>query len=451
VCWEVWALQEYKKQEYVETVADQIRCKRARILVEEEIVQHIEDQMLDYIEHGMNEAEAEAEAVRQMGDPVTVGTDLDRIHRPKLDIKLFLLMAILMTAGLAVQFLLLDGSSQGWFLRQLLITEMSLAVMFFIYRLDYTFFAANSFGLWGVWGLVVIVGTCFALFPQIYGQYQMHYYLLASVPIYAGILYRFRENGYRGLWFCGGIAAVNLSLCLMAPDFAAMAELLVIYAAMLTWAVHKGWFCVRRVKGYLTIYIPIGIVTGMTLLSSNDYWIRRWDTAFHPEKYPETYGYVACMIRESLKNLPLLGGSVADKGIETVFPAATVSSDMIFTHILARYGLAAGVLLLGILAVLIFKAFMNAFRQKNQLGSMIGFGCACILATQTITYVMYNLGFTFFGVTHLPFLSRSGVGMLFTCFYMGLILSVYRSTNIMKERPLEKLPRYRVRIEKIAE
>ena len=31
----------------------------------------------------MTEDAAQAEAVRQMGDPVALGTDLDRIHRPR--------------------------------------------------------------------------------------------------------------------------------------------------------------------------------------------------------------------------------------------------------------------------------------------------------------------------------------------------------------------------------
>ena len=142
-------MQEYNKDNYVETVADQIRCKKARTLVKEEIAQHIEDQASYYMNHGMDQTEAEAEAVRQMGDPVAVGTDLDRIHRPRLDIKLLGLMAVLIMAGLAVQYFLMKGSGQDGFLRQLLLIEVGLIVMLVIYRLDYTFFASKAFWLWG--------------------------------------------------------------------------------------------------------------------------------------------------------------------------------------------------------------------------------------------------------------------------------------------------------------
>jgi len=446
-------LQEYNKDKYVEILTDQIRCRKARSLVGEEILQHIEDQTLCYMEAGMEKAEAEKEAVRQMGDPVTVGNDLDRIHRPRLDIKLFLMMSALILAGVAVQYILFGGTSEI-FLRQLVITVMSLAVMFIVYRMDYTFLAANAFGLWVGWGIILASGICLGLFPRINGQFRIYHYLMASVPVYSGLLYRFRNSGYKGLFCCGGIAALNLFLCLTAPSYLTALELLIIYTAMLTCAVYRGWFSVGRMKGILTIYIPIGIITALMTWRPeiyNTYLFRRLDAALHPEKYPNSYGYVACTIRDRLEGLQLFGNDPGVKSMEAIFSTEMVSSDMILTHILECYGVLAGAVLLAALAALIFRIFVNAHRQKNQLGSMVGFGCACILLTQTISYVTYNLGFTIWGARYLPFLSRSGTGILFTCLLMGLILSVYRNTNIMKERTFGDLPKYRIRIEKIIE
>lgn len=53
---------------YLEIVAEQIRCKRARSAVLEELQGHIEDQKQAYMADGMTGPEAEEEAVRQMGD-----------------------------------------------------------------------------------------------------------------------------------------------------------------------------------------------------------------------------------------------------------------------------------------------------------------------------------------------------------------------------------------------
>ena len=70
------------KKKYIQTVTEQIRCKRALPLVTKELEGHIEDQKSDYMKAGMNVEEAEEAAVLEMGDPVEVGVEMDRIHRP---------------------------------------------------------------------------------------------------------------------------------------------------------------------------------------------------------------------------------------------------------------------------------------------------------------------------------------------------------------------------------
>ena len=65
-------MQEYNKQQYVDILTEQIRCRRARSLVSEEIGQHIEDQEQAYLREGMEAEAASREAVRQMGDPVEI-------------------------------------------------------------------------------------------------------------------------------------------------------------------------------------------------------------------------------------------------------------------------------------------------------------------------------------------------------------------------------------------
>lgn len=88
--WEVYALD---RQEYLKSLTEQIRTKRARIMVAEEVEAHIEDQKQDFMAHGLGEEEAESMAVVEMGDPVEAGVKLDRVHRPKMEWTV--LMAIL--------------------------------------------------------------------------------------------------------------------------------------------------------------------------------------------------------------------------------------------------------------------------------------------------------------------------------------------------------------------
>ena len=71
-----------RREEYLHTLTEQIRCKMARGTIEQEINDHIEDQKAEFLSEGMSQTEAEEAAVREMGDPVEVGLEMDRIHRP---------------------------------------------------------------------------------------------------------------------------------------------------------------------------------------------------------------------------------------------------------------------------------------------------------------------------------------------------------------------------------
>ena len=59
--------------EYLKTLLEQIRCKKARPYVKKEFQDHIEDQIEANMQAGMDREQAEREAVRDMGDPVETG------------------------------------------------------------------------------------------------------------------------------------------------------------------------------------------------------------------------------------------------------------------------------------------------------------------------------------------------------------------------------------------
>lgn len=94
------------RRRYIQTVTDQIRCKRALPLVTKELEDHIEDQKCDYMTEGMEPSEAEEAAVLEMGDPVEVGIEMDRIHRPKMAWKMIGLIAVLNLAGILLMYCL---------------------------------------------------------------------------------------------------------------------------------------------------------------------------------------------------------------------------------------------------------------------------------------------------------------------------------------------------------
>lgn len=86
-------------EEFIRNVTEQMRCVRAREGVARELSDHIEDQAAAYEEAGVSPEEAVRKAVEEMGDPVTVGVELDRIHRPQADWRMIVMALVFSVAG----------------------------------------------------------------------------------------------------------------------------------------------------------------------------------------------------------------------------------------------------------------------------------------------------------------------------------------------------------------
>lgn len=443
-------MQEYKNT-YLQEVTDQIRNRRGKRLAEEELRVHIEDQTEAYIREGMAPEAAEEEAVRQMGDPVSVGLELDHLYRPKPDWKLMALTAGLLLLGLVVQYGV-SGSS-AWFGRQLLETQIGIGVMVAAYFVDYTVLGKHSLWIWAA--LTVLIGVEIFSQGRIFdsfrnGQYFVYPLLMLYVPLFAGVLYRLRGWGVVGLLLCEGIAATAVFLAILSGSMTSVLDLAVVFFAMLMWAVCKDAFRERRGKCLGVLVGSVAVVFGGFLLKallSNGYRQQRVMAAFHPEQFADGAGYQAMNARKLLAGVKLFGaGSTGSLTIGDLNFA-----DQGLLYVMVKYGLVAGLVIVALLAVLLGRMFFIAFRQKNRLGALLIFGTACLFFNETVIYLLYHVGFMLIAPKYLPFFSRSGWGVVSMCLLMGLSLSVFRSANLVKEAPGKPKQRYRLRIEKIVE
>ena len=157
-----------KKEEYLRCVTDQIRCKKACPGIEKELEDHITDQAEMYLKKGMTEEQALKKAIAEMGDPVQVGVELDRIHRPQMSWGLVLLAGILGIISIVLQYgLKSHGYEMGFPQRQLLFTVVGFVLMLGIYYLDYSIL--GKYGKMDGRGLSCIDGAYHSM-PTVYGR-----------------------------------------------------------------------------------------------------------------------------------------------------------------------------------------------------------------------------------------------------------------------------------------
>ena len=82
---------------FLTTVCNEIKYKPIRENISEELKGHIEEAKEEFISKGFEPQEAEEKAVEGMGEAEDIGKKLNKVHKPKLDWKLLILVIILIT------------------------------------------------------------------------------------------------------------------------------------------------------------------------------------------------------------------------------------------------------------------------------------------------------------------------------------------------------------------
>lgn len=444
--------------EYLDTVSEQIRCKRARTMVREELENHVQEQAEAYEADGMTAPEAMREAVRQMGDPIETGTALNRIHRPQLEWKFLILVLLLSALGLALQYMtcytgLFGGFSSDladyFWKRQCFFTVAGLGVLAAVYIVDYTILGRYPLLLWfGYFAVIFIIANTHTV---IMGKVRIYNYLTLFLPLYAGVLYRFRSKGY-------GAVAVCYLLSFM-PFFVGLKTILVHGSLelaggcflLLLIAVCKGIFHVRKTRTIAAL-IALPLITSLLLYWKgadlgllHHYQLARIQYVFSPDMLDyNSNGGIIPYLWESVSGFRMFGSSAAP------VPKAmkSLNCDYVVFFVFAKYGIAAGTAMLSILAVTAVKAFSISRRQKNRLGFLVGTACSVVLTIQMMVYAAANFGVPLVEPMTIPFLSYGGQSTLVNYILLGLILSVHRNKDIVSERHGPR-GKWKIRLERI--
>ena len=433
--------------EYLKLLLEQIRCTKARPYIKQELQDHMEDQIAENMKAGMDHEQAEKEAVRDMGDPVETGISLDSIHRPQAAWKLLGMIILISIAGVLIHAGISGKASENAVAgsdRYVFHVMIGLAVMMILYLLDYTVLAKFSkiiaAVLLSACLLVILEGgqvngaRIFISLPGGRRGMDVQKLMLFYVPIYGAILYKYHGWGYKGLvrailWL---IAPIILVYSL--PALRTACVMLVTMLTMLTIAIKKDWFTVRKKRticGIWAVFLTAPIAAFLSMYLRNrlaEYQIARIQAMFSSGSETD---YLTKMLHSLWRQNKLIGKSKSD--VTGILPA--FNADYILTYLSSVYGIIAAILLCCVLAVLIFAVFNTALRQKNQLGMMMGCGCGIVFLISFLINVLENLGVFPQSITFLPFFSAGGSCIIISYGLMGIVLSTYRYKNIYPRHP----------------
>ena len=431
-------------RDYLDTVTAQIRWKRARAAAVRELETHLEDQRQEFQTEGHPPEEAERLAVEEMGDPVAVGTDLDRLHRPRPQWGMLAVTLALLLVGSYLRYAL-TRVGEPWYdldpFRCALSAAAGAAALMGAYFLDVSRLLYRA--RWVYMGAIAAGVLCLLFSPNVNNaSYFTRYIVLLYPAVYALWLYDCRGKGWRGLLaaVAGGLPLTLI--CLAAPFMQGMVLLLVIGCFLLLLAIWMDWFTVPRRQGLAAVGGLAAIMAGavLWLLFAAGYNSARIQALLHPETDPMGSGYQSIMARWVLEASRLVGKG-KDLSIQTVtlqggeLPMEMMlpewNHDFFPTTMVYKLGWLPYLLLMAVLAALLLWILRRCACQRSQSGKLLALAVVGTLAVQSAFAVVLNLGFVLFSA-QLP-LVTGNLHSVADCALIGLALSAFRSESILRD------------------
>lgn len=433
--------QSTKISEYLKTVCEQIRWKRAHEVLSEEIENHIIDQKNAFMDSGMDEETAVDKAIQEMGDPILVGSELDSVHRPRTEWSIILLTAAVILIGFAIRaFITYDWNTALNLGSEIFNIAVGTGCMTIAYFLDFTFISRHAKKVY--FGVIAVIIFLFITEPWAYGRNPYVQFAVLLVPtIFAGIIHSMRTKGYLGIILCGLFLVPPVILGILNRSFSSVLIVSVSGIALITLAVVKGWFNIDRLQGILLIYITTAIAAAaaaFAIFFNSDYRQVRFEALLHPALDPAGSGYITILTRKFIAGAQFFGPG--NSAINNNYRLAEINTDFLLTYLIHRFGWIAFILVVTLLSAFIVRAFILSQKQKSVLGKLVSASVLITFALQVLFYIISNLGFQLFAPPTLPLISYSGSSLAVNMTLIGIMLSVFKSGDLVRDSMIQRKP-----------
>ena len=449
--------------QFARTAAEQLRWRKARPLVEDELLTHLCDQRDALMAGGMDEAAATAESLRLTGDPYEIGTELDRVHRPKTPAALFVLTAAIALSGLAFTVLVsfADDTFAPFITRQCVALLLGTAVMLAAYFLDFTLLGRFALPLALVFHVALIP---LSLLPA--GGFWFRYtyvsthILLRGLPLlfplmFAVLLYALRGKKGLGIFAAFACLAVQCVFCLNSGLIIDMIFFSLCNAALLLFSACMGWFGLGKKKELLCTALPLAFCIGLHMISFAGWYQLRFEIMHDLLAYADDLSYQAVVLRELLQNAKLIGqggvGLYSEQHLAQHLGYGIVNlQDHTLTLLVHRCGWLALIALLALLAALLVLAFQRCRRQESMLARLVSYSVLLSFSAQAVAYLCCDLTLIpISGGVAFPLFTFGIKTILLDMTQLGFLLSTLRVGSVVRDKDVSTLqtrPKRRLRI-----
>lgn len=419
---------------FIEAVAAEIRWKKARPVLTEEIRTHLLDQRDAYAAQGMTEDAAQAEAVRQMGDPVALGTDLDRIHRPRPQWGLLALALALTAAGVFLRYSLtadMPAISLGDRQMDLLGGLIGAGALAVGYLLDVSFLSRRA---WWTCAALAAVFLCFLPWKANSAAW-MSAQMLALFPLtLALVLWKQRGKRWRGAAVCLGWTALAAAACCLCPSVYALMLVTMAGLVLGLFFALRDWLGLGRKKSVLLV-LALGLGVLAVIVAARWEYLRY---SLFADLGPTNQGYFAFILREALAGARWIGPAelpawATEQGLTFRQVVPEMDSDALLVNLICTWGWLPFLALVGVFLAFFLWLLWKTLHLRQTLGRAVCLAAVTALAVQALASLTLTLG--------VPVLAGgfplvvSNTNTVLDLFLIGLALSALRNGSLPERAP----------------
>lgn len=447
-------------KEFLENVCNQIKYKPIREDISEELSLHIQEQKEEYIKEGFGEKIAEEKAVSNMGEADEIGKKLNKIHKPKFDWMLFLLVAILIGFGFLITSIKVQRDDGIYYLkRHIVYFVLGLIVSIGIYFLDYIKILNHPKIVYTSSTFLLIIAI---LFGKTYagGRLYLSFWAMTCDPTdlcillyiiaFVGFIKNLNNKSINiniqnfnfklRIDICELVilSVVSIFLLIFMNRIAITTVLMLSYIIITTAYIFK--LPNRKndlIKLYGTLVILGTLLIGYSAIAKNGIYsrIQRGVSAtYNYERDLHGNGWMGYQINNVLDNSHLFSGLDNMESYAGLFDGGTNHA---LITIIAYCGSFYSAIVIGVVMLFAIKLIIDSKKIKDVSGKLLIVGFGSFILLQSFFNILMNFNLIPIIDLNLPFVSYGGSGFLISMTMASFILSIYRRKDILTKKDEE--------------
>ncbi|MBY7123477.1 FtsW/RodA/SpoVE family cell cycle protein [Bacillus sp. 16GRE42] len=410
-----------KGERFVSEVTNHIKSKEAKSFVATELDFHLKQAKNTWIEKGLSEEVAENKAVEQMGSPIKLGQELNKLHKPKLD--WFLLILLVAAMGLGFLPVLAFEYTNDVIMNKVIFVILGVITAIGMMLLDYRKLERMGLLFYTIGVVVLLMLYCFPNASMIgeplikIGPIAVD--CLMAVPFFFLAWASFFNNNRLKVIHLVVLYLFSLYLFLIVSTLSSIFVYMTMVFVMLWWS-KLG----KKTALIITI-VPICLFIIKASVSwSSGYHLDRVLGYLNPESDAGGAGFMYIRLKEVMSSAGWFGTSGDTKFI----PAA--DTDFVFASLTYYYGYVLALILVSVLSLFVARLVIISYKINDRYGKLLLVGGMTLFVVQFIYNVGMILGLLPIASISLPFISYGLTPTVFHALLIGIVLSVYRRKDM---------------------